>query len=188
MGCTARLRCGAVCRARHGTARFGSVTRPPRCSRRLSWAQLRAAPLPCGSRPCFSVGTAGSGGGRRGGRGAAPRPSPCLFAGALLLSGPVRGSDGSGELAAVPPPQPVGVSPSVRVSPALCPARPAGSWRCRRGPSRWRPPLAGMRGELPEPRRARSDRGNTAAGRGAEPAMGSCPGARNTSGNASRRG
>lgn len=39
--------------------------------------------------------------GRRGGRGASPRPAPCLFAGTFLLSSPVRGSDGSGELAAL---------------------------------------------------------------------------------------
>lgn len=42
-GCSARRRCGAARRARHGTAQHGAVTRPARRYPPLSWAQLCAA-------------------------------------------------------------------------------------------------------------------------------------------------
>lgn len=68
--------------------------------------------------------------GRRGGRRTSPRPAVCLFTGAFLLSSPVRGSDGSGELAALPPPPHGGFPPRV-VSASASPAHPvaAGSRR-----------------------------------------------------------
>lgn len=96
--------------------------------------------------------------GRRGGRGAAPRHTPCLFAGAFLLSGTVLGSDGSGELAAVPPPHPVGVFPSEHLCPRV-PARPGSS---RPVPAA---PPAGMRGEAAGP--APREGCGTAPGHGA---------------------
>ncbi|KAM6360355.1 cochlin [Alca torda] len=62
---------------------------------------VRGAPPPCGSPPFSSVGTAGRGWGPAGrARSIAPtRPAPALFAGAFLLGGPVRGSDGSASTA-----------------------------------------------------------------------------------------
>lgn len=154
-----RLGGGAGQRAGHG-----AVTQPERRSPGLSCGLLRRH-VALGPAPRWVP--RGAAGPARRARSSAPTHTPCLFAGAFLLPGPVRGSDASGELAAVPLHIPWGF-PLGASLPGL--ARPAGRCRC--------PP--GANG----PRGHRRREGHC---RGVRPG-GHCRGARSVSGNACGRG